>query len=52
MDFGAEQADRDEALAVCDERLMETMLDRGILTDTDLIPATGGMCFPAGLARR
>ena len=39
VDFGAEQADRDEALAVCDERLMETMLDRGILTDTDLIPA-------------
>ena len=39
MDFGAEQADRDEALALCDERLMETMLDRGILTDTDLIPA-------------
>ena len=39
MDFGAEQADRDEALALCDERLMEAMLDRGILTDTDLIPA-------------
>ena len=39
LDFGAEQADRDEALALCDERLMETMLDRGILTDTDLIPA-------------
>ena len=39
VDFGAEQADRDEALALCDERLMETMLDRGILTDTDLIPA-------------
>ena len=39
MDFGAEQADRDEALALCDERLMETMLDRGSLTDTDLIPA-------------
>ena len=39
VDFGAEQADRDEALAVCDERLMETMLDRGSLTDTDLIPA-------------
>ena len=29
VDFGAEQADRDEALALCDERLMETMLDRG-----------------------
>ena len=39
VDFGAEQADRDEALALCDERLMETMLDRGILTDTDLTPA-------------
>ena len=39
VDFGAEQTDRDEALAVCDERLMETMLDRGSLTDTDLIPA-------------
>ena len=39
VDFGAEQADRDEAMALCDERLMETMLDRGILTDTDLIPA-------------
>ena len=39
VDFGAEQADRDEALALCDERLMETTLDRGSLTDTDLIPA-------------
>ena len=39
VDFGAEQADRDEALALCDERLMEAMLDRGSLTDTDLIPA-------------
>lgn len=39
VDFGAEQADRDEALALCDERLMETMLDRGSLTDTDIIPA-------------
>ena len=39
VDFGAEQADRDEALALCDERLMETMLDRGSLTDTDLISA-------------
>ena len=39
VDFGAEQADRDEALALCDERLMEAMLDRGNLTDTDLIPA-------------
>ena len=39
VDFGAEQTDRDEALALCDERLMEAMLDRGSLTDTDLIPA-------------
>ena len=39
VDFGAEQADRDEALALCDERLMEAMLDRGSLTDPDLIPA-------------
>ena len=39
VDFGAEQVDRDEALALCDERLMEAMLDRGSLTDTDLIPA-------------
>ena len=27
VDFGAEQAERDEALALCDERLMEKMLD-------------------------
>ena len=39
VDFGVEQVDRDEALALCDERLMEAMLDRGSLTDTDLIPA-------------
>ena len=39
VDFGAEQADRDETLALCDERLMEAMLDRGSLTDTDLITA-------------
>ena len=39
VDFGAGQADRDEALALCDERLMEMMLERGSLTDTDLIPA-------------
>ena len=29
VDFGAPQAERDEALALCDERLMETMLDAG-----------------------
>ena len=39
VDFGAVQADRDEALAVCDENLMERMLDAGRLTDADIIPA-------------
>ena len=39
MDFGAEQAERDEALALCDERLMEKMLDAGSLTAEDIIPA-------------
>ena len=39
VDFGADQAERDEALAVCDERLMERVLDTGTLTDADLIPA-------------
>ncbi len=39
VDFGAEQADRDEALALCDENLMERMLDAGQLQDADLIPA-------------
>ena len=39
VDFGAEQAERDEALALCDERLMEKMLDAGTLTDADIIPA-------------
>ena len=39
VDFGAEQADRDEALALCDENLMDRMLDAGQLQDTDLIPA-------------
>ena len=33
VDFGAPQAERDEALALCDERLMETMLDAGGLAD-------------------
>ena len=37
--FGAEQADRDEALALCDENLMDRMLDAGQLQDADLIPA-------------
>ena len=39
VDFGAEQADRDEALALCDENLMNRMLDAGQLQDADLIPA-------------
>lgn len=39
VDFGAEQAERDEALALCDERLMEKMLDAGSLTAEDIIPA-------------
>ena len=39
VDFGAEQADRDEALALCDENLMDRVLDAGQLQDADLIPA-------------
>ena len=39
VDFGAEQAERDEALALCDERLMEKMLDAGSPTAEDIIPA-------------
>ena len=39
VDFGAEQAGRDEALALCDENLMDRMLDAGQLQDADLIPA-------------
>ena len=39
VDFGAEQADRDEALALCDENLMDRMLDAGQLQNADLIPA-------------
>ena len=39
VDFGAEQAERDEALALCDERLMEKMLGAGSLTAEDIIPA-------------
>ena len=38
VDFGAEQAERDEALALCDERLMEKMLDAGTARRT-IIPA-------------
>ena len=39
VDFGAEPAARNEALALCDEQLMEKMLDTGTLTDADIIPA-------------
>ena len=39
VDFGADRAQRDEALALCDERLMERVLDTGTLTDADLVPA-------------
>ena len=42
--FDVPQADRDEALALCDENLMDRMLDAGQLTDADLIPAR---CTPA-----
>ena len=39
VDFGADPAARNEALALCDEQLMEKMLDAGTLTDADIIPA-------------
>ena len=39
VDFGADASARDEALALCDERLMETVLDKGELTDADILPA-------------
>ena len=39
VDFGAGPAARNEALALCDEQLMEKMLDAGTLTDADIIPA-------------
>ena len=39
VDFGMPQADRDEALALCDENLMNRMLEAGQLTDTEIIPA-------------
>ena len=37
--FDVPQADRDEALALCDENLMDRMLDAGQLTNVDIIPA-------------
>ena len=39
VDFGVPQADRDEALALCDENLMNRMLEAGQLTDAEIIPA-------------
>ena len=39
VDFGMPQADRDDALALCDENLMNRMLEAGQLTDTEIIPA-------------
>ncbi len=39
VDFGAEPDARDEALAVCDERLMERVLEGEALTDAEIIPA-------------
>ena len=39
VDFGAEPAARNEVLALCDEQLMEKMLNAGTLTDADIIPA-------------
>ena len=39
VDFGADEDTRNEALAVCDERLMEAVLERGTLTPEELIPA-------------
>ena len=45
--FDVPQADRDEALALCDENLMDRMLDAGQLTDADIIPAVGTpACVP------
>ena len=39
VDFGVDEDTRNEALAVCDERLMEAVLERGTLTPEELIPA-------------
>ena len=39
VDFGMPQADRDDALALCDENLMNRMLEAGQLTDAEIIPA-------------
>lgn len=39
VDFSAADAARDEALALCDERLMERYLDGGALPDADIVTA-------------
>ncbi len=39
VDFGADPAARDEALALCDERLMDAQLENETLTAEDIIPA-------------
>ena len=39
VDFGAPQAARDEAAALCDENLMDQLLDAGALTEAQLVPA-------------
>ena len=39
VDFGMPQADRDESLALCDENLMNRMLETGQLADAEIIPA-------------
>lgn len=38
-DFGADPAARDEALALCDERLMDAWLEQGALEDGQILPA-------------
>lgn len=39
VDFGADPAARDEALALCDERLMDAWLEQGALEDGQILPA-------------
>src|SRR5699024_9918190 len=39
VDFGADSAARDEALAPCDERLMDAYLAGAALPDGDIVPA-------------
>ena len=39
VDFGADSAARDEALALCDERLMDAWLEQGALEDGQILPA-------------